>query len=169
MAAFKQDFTIEQSDDCTTLTFTDISNVGDNDENYTYSSFSTKNIGVYDSTNTLIGSLIPIVDETPVTFALDKDRFLFIRETFIHGTDTPLIKEYDVALSCYVDLSFGSSIIANILDENALRDNDDPTLFNIIKAVEAAKIFGARGNATLSQDMLDLANSYTDITNKSLN
>ncbi len=171
MAAFKQDFTIEQSSDCTTLTFADISNMDDNDEGYDYDYFTTKNFGVYDSNNMLIGDLIDITDSTPVTFDLDKDRYLTIIETLQHNSDTPLTKTYDVALSCNVDLALGDAIVENILNENATNevDLDDETMFNIIKAVKAAQIFGSRSNGTLSQDMLDLANSYIDTTNKCFN
>lgn len=170
MAAFKQDFTIAQSEDCTTLTFADNSNMGSNDQGYDFSTFSTKNIGVYDSINSLIGSLIPIVDATPVTFTLDKDRYLSIVYTLQIGSSTPLTKTYDVALSCNVDLAFGNSIVSNILDENGItQDNTNITLFNIMKTTLASKIFAKGGNPILSQDMLDLANSYTNTTNKSLN
>lgn len=166
MAAFKQDFSIVQSSDCKTLTFTDTSNmgVGMNDSNYTYSTFTTKNIGVYDSTNTLIGTLIPIVDATPVTFTLDKDRYLSIVYTLQIGTSTPLTKTYNIALSCNVDLAFGNMLVNDILNENHGESNDDSTLFNIVKTTLASKIFASRNNGTLSQDMLDLANGYIDIS-----
>lgn len=159
MAAFKQDFIISQSDDCKTLTFTDNSNFGNNDENYNFSTFNTKNIGVYDSTNTLIGSLIPIVDSTPVTFTLDKDRFLYIIYTLQQGSDTPLTKTYTPALSCFVDLKYGELVAETCSCE------DKDTLFEIVKTTKAAQIYAQRGNAILSQEQLDLANQYSECSN----
>jgi len=158
MAAFAQSFSIVQSSDCATLTFTDTSNFSSNTEGYDYAYFTTKNIGVYDSTNTLMGSLIPIVDSTPVTFTLDKDRYLSIKYTLQHNTDTPLISTQNVDLSCNVELAYGN-IVAN--EENTCTCSNDQ-LFNIIKTLEAAKIFTQRGNAVLAQDNLDLANMYAN-------
>lgn len=156
MAAFVQSFSIAQSSDCKTLTFTDTSNFSSNTEGYTYSYFTTKNIGVYDSNNTLIGSLIPIVDATPVTFTLDKDRYLHIVYTLQHNTDTPLTSIQNVALSCNVELAYGN-IVAN--EESNCSCNNEQ-LFNINKTLTAAKIFASRNNPILAQDQLDLANMY---------
>lgn len=161
MAAFQQSFSIEQSSDCKTLTFTDTSNFNDNDEDWNYTYFTTKNIGVYDSTNTIIGSLIPIVDATPVTFDLDKDRYLSIIYTLQHNTDTPLVSEQDVALSCNAELAYGV-IVANE-DSNCIDNNEQ--LFNITKNLTAAKIFADRNNPILAQSSLDLANEYTECNN----
>ncbi len=161
MAAFEQSFSIEQSADCETLTFQDTSNFDDNDEGYNYAYFTTKNIGVYDYDNTLIGSLITIVDDTPVTFNLDKDRYLSIVYTLQHNTDTPLVKTTVVALSCNVELAFGT-IVAD--EESNCTCNNDK-LFNILKTVTAAKIFANRDNPVLSQDNLDLANLYAECDN----
>lgn len=158
MAAFEQSFSIVQSSDCETLTFADTSNFGDNDEGWDYSHFTTKNIGVYDSTNSLIGSLIPIVDSTPVTFTLDKDRYLSIKYTLQHNTDTPLVSTQNVALSCNVELAYGN-IVANE-ESNCICNNEQ--LFNIIKTLTAAKIFAERNNPILSQDNLDLSNMYAE-------
>lgn len=167
MAVFKQSFSISQSSDCTTLTFADTSNFGSNDQGYAYSYFTTKNIGVYDSSNNLMGSLIPIVDATPVTFSLDKDRYLSIVYTLQHNTDTPLISTQDVALSCNVELKYGT-IVANE-EANCGCNDSNEQLFNITKTLTAAKIFASRSNPTLSQDNLDLANMYAECNTVSNN
>lgn len=161
MAAFLQDFTIQQSDDCTTLTLADNSNFSSNDQDYTYSTFTTKNISIYDSLNNLIISL-PIVDSTPVTYTLTTDMYLSIVYTLQINTDTPLIKTKNVALSCFVDLQYGNIVTLDTLNE----DGNNPNLFKIIKGIKAAKIFALRSNGTLAQDCLNYANSYAnDITN----
>lgn len=171
MAAFVQNFTITPSSDFKKLLLADSSNMGDNDEGYDYTYFNTtKNFGVYDSSNVLLGSLIPFTSSTPVEFNLDKDRYLVIKQTLQHNSDTPLIKQYTIVTSYNVDLKLGTFIIKNILDENGVlsEDNND-NLFNIIKATLASNIFAQTSNGTLSQDMLDLANSYTDCDDKFLN
>lgn len=169
MAAFKQDFTIVQSDDCSTLTIADNSNfgVGNNDENYTFSSFTTKTIAIYDSASNLLQTLT-IVDTTPVTYTLTKDMYLSLVYTLQHNTDTPLVKTYNVAFSCFVELAYGTIVAKDYNNGNCLCDSttdDADRLFNINKGIKAAQIFASTGNSTLSQDMLNLANSYTNIFN----
>ena len=103
-------------------------------------------------------------------YAIDKDRYVSCKYTLQHNSDDPFIKIYNLALSCNIDLALGESIVTNILDENGVtQDSNDSTMFNIIKTTKAAKIFASRDNGTLSQDMLDLANSYIETINKSLN
>jgi hypothetical protein len=160
MAAFSPNFTIQQSADCKTLTFTDASNFDDNDEGYDYAYFTTKTIGVYDSNNTLIGTLITVVDNTSVTFSLDKDRYLHIVYTLQHNTDTPYIKIYNVPLSCNVDLKYGEEVCSSL--ECGCDSENNKILFNIVKTKLASNIFAQRGNGVLSQESLDLANSYAN-------
>lgn len=164
MAAFYQDFSIEQSADCSTLTFTDTSNFSDNDEDYTYSYFTTKTIGVYDSTNSLIGNLINVIDSTPVTFSLDKDRYLHIVYILQHDTDTPFTKISNVNLTCNVDLGYGK-LVSESLNCKCNNCNSD-TLFEIVQAELASNIYAQRANGTLAQETLDLANSYLQCSTK---
>lgn len=154
MAAFLQDFTIVQSNDCTTLTFTDNSNFGDNDQGYTFSSFTLKQIVLYDYQTNILATLT-IVDSTPVTYSIGSDLYISAVYTLQHLTDTALVKTYNVALSCYTDLIYGQVVAENI-DCNDSNDR----LFNIVKGLSAAQIFAQRGNAALSQDCLNLASSY---------
>jgi len=155
MAAFKQDFSISQSNDCITVTLADTSNFGDNDEGYVYSTFTTKQITVYDSNNTIIGTPITIVDDTPVTFTLDKDRYIQLVYTLSNDTlDLNLTKK--LILTCYVELKFGQQFASG----DCGCTSDDDTECKTLKALKAADIFGRRGNGVKSQDAIDLANIY---------
>lgn len=164
MAAFKQDFTIIQSDDCATLTLADNSNFSSNTEGYTFSTFDTKTITIYDASENILSTL-PIVNATPVTFTVGKDLYL----TFIYllqiGTDTPLTKTYSKAMSCFVELKYGKIVAQEYNGPNCEcsgEDNTQNTLFNIIKGIKAAQVFASTGNGALSQSLLDYANSFTD-------
>lgn len=166
MAAFKQDFTITQSDDCSTLSLADISNMGNNDSSYTYSTFTTKNFTIYNDQDDLLATLT-IVDSTPVTYSIGKDLYLKIQESLQIGSATPLTVVYKVALSCYVDLQYGQIVASEYNSTSGTPDantsiNREQTLFNIVKAIEAAQIFASIGNGALSQSMLDYANSFTN-------
>lgn len=155
MAAFKQDFTILQSNDCKTLTLADNSNFGSNTEGYTYSSFDIKNITIYDSLNNVL-VVLPIVDATPVTYIITKDMYYEIVYTLQHASDTPLVLVKTLALSCFVELAYG-----NLVCNNCDCSNDNSTkLFQVSKGIKASQIFASRGNGVLAQDMLDYSNGY---------
>jgi len=164
MANFKQDFTITQSEDCTTLTLQDNSNFGDNDQNYTYSSFDTKNITLYDASNNVL-AILPITDSTPVTTTIPKDMYITFTYLLQSGTDTPLTKTYVKALSCFVEKKYGK-VVANKYNgpdcDCSGEDNTDNVLISIEKGIFSAQIFASVGNGALSQSMLDYANSFTD-------
>lgn len=161
MAAFKQDFTIQQSNDCVTLTLIDNSNFGDNTEGYDYSSFDIKNITIYDNLNNVL-VILPIVDTTPVTYTVTKDMYYEIVYTLQHSSDTPLVLVKTLALSCFVELVYGS-LVANNCD---CSNDTSIKLFQVSKGIKAAQIFASRGNGVLSQDMLDYSNGYaSDCTN----
>lgn len=166
MAAFKQDFTITQSTDCSTLTIADNSNFSSNTEGYTFSTFDTKNITIYDAASNVLATL-NIVNSNPVTFTVTKDLYL----TFIYllqiGSSTPLTKTYSRALSCFIDLDYGR-LVANEYNSNPTTNSSnseldkDQSLFNIIKSTKAAQVFASTGNGALSQSMLDYANSFVN-------
>lgn len=163
MAAFLQDFSITQSNDCETVTFADTSNFSDNDEGYSYATFTTKTIGVYDQDNNLIGDLIDIVNSTPVTFTLDKDRYLHLVYTLSNDT-LDLEKVKNILLTCYIELKYGEAVVSQ--DCNCGCGGED-NLCKVLKAMKAADIFARRGNAIKSQDSIDLANEYIDCNNNS--
>lgn len=166
MAAFKQDFTIIQSTDCSTLTIADASNFGANDEGYTFGTFDTKNITIYDDASNVLATL-NIVNANPVTFTVAKDLYLTFIYLLQDGVNTPLTKTYSRALSCFVDLDYGR-IVANEYNSNPTTNSSNSeldraeSLFNIIKATKAAQIFASTGNGALSQSMLDYANSFVN-------
>lgn len=167
MTDFTQNFTITQSNDCSTLSLQDSSNFGNNNQGYTYSTFNTKNFTIYNFELDLLAT-IPFVDNTPITYTIGKDLYLVIKENLQAGSSTPLVKVYNTALSCFVDLKYGDIVadeynnldLINTVDTSKVdRQNK---LFNITKGIKAAQIFASIGNGALSQNMLDYANSFAN-------
>lgn len=152
-----------QPNDCSTLTFTDTSNFGSNDEGYTYDTFTTKTITLYNANEVLIVAL-DIVDSTPVTFTISNDLYLNIVYQLANDSITldPITQNF--TLSCFVELKYGNSIAYNSLkiSDRANLDSADEPYFNVVKMLKAATIFGSRGNSVKAQDCLDQANDYLD-------
>jgi len=164
MATFAQSFSMTQSSDCTTLSFADTSNFGSNDQGYTYSTFTTKTITLYDSNNNILTTLV-ITDSTPVTYVIQND--MYIKAVYqlsnMSLTLTPVIQTY--TLSCFVELKYGNYLVTSSNTStmnNAELDKNTQPYFNVVKALKAAEIFGSRAIPVKAQDCLDLANDYID-------
>lgn len=157
MAAFLQDFTITQSNDCKTISLADNSTFGSNDEGYTFGTFDTKTISIYDSLDTLL-FLLSIIDSTAVTFPATKDNYYKIVYLLQQGSDDPLIKIKTKALSCFTELKYGEAVTFNC---NCSKEVNDQ-LFQISKGLKSAQIFASRGNGVSAQDMLDFSSSYAN-------
>lgn len=160
MAAFQIDFSIVQSNDCKTLTFTDTSNFSANDEGYVFSTFTTKLITVYDQDNNIIGTPINISSTSSVTFGLDKDRWLHIVYTMTNGSITPTPKIKNLLLNCNAEIKYGEAIVDGDCGCGCDKREVDPC--KVLKALKAADIFARRGNSIKAQDSIDLANEYLD-------
>lgn len=160
MAEFKQDFSITQSSDCKTIYLQDTSNFGSNDEGYTYSTFTTKTIGLYDGDGNLVGDLVNITNNNPVEYTLDKDRYSNFVYTLSNDSLTLTPVEKHILLTCFVELKFGEAIGDDC--GCGCHGENKHDLCEVTKALKAADIFARRGNGVKAQDLLDKANEYID-------
>ena len=164
MAVFAESFTVAQSADCTTLTFTDTSNYITNDEGYATSSFDIREFVISNSNYEAVTSLSMADGDLDVTFALTSDQWLSVDlQLFLDTDPAPLtasyIETHSVLSTCFLETCF-----ADLVAETECAcgctgscgcDNAQSDKVLLLQFIRAAQIFAQYSNPVLAQKQLD--------------
>jgi len=166
MAIFAPAFTVSQSSDCTTLTFTDTSNYITNNEGYATSSFDNRQFVISNSNYEALTSL-PMADgDLDVTYALTSDEWLSVDlQLFLDGntTTTPdYTVTHSVLSTCFLELCFSELVAATESGcscgcggGSCTCDNTQNDKVLLLQFIRAAQIFAQYSNPVLAQKQLD--------------
>jgi len=171
MATFAstQNFTVAQSANCTTYTLTDTSNYTTNDESYTINSFSDRRFLIYDSTSTLIDTIVLGTNLT-ATYTLSQDEMLIIVLSCTPtSTGDPINKTHSVLSTCFLELAFAEIVSksdcdcggcggGNSCDCNSTSKNK----ITLLEYIKAAQIFAEYSNPVAAQKQLDAGTALVD-------
>lgn len=138
------------------VTFTDISNYGDNGEGYTKSDFTTNTIQIYDADNNLLQTSDFLTSDT-VTFNQTKDHWFTTVRTlagvapYSETEKFPLMRITTNKLQRVLGSGCcqGATNAKNLCEANAY--------------INGANYAAPSGNSTAWQDNIDAANKYLDV------
>ena len=168
MATFAstQDFTVDQTSDCTTLTFTDISNYSSNSEGWTIGSFTDRKFLIYDSDGVLI-STINLGSSLTGTYVLTADKILSVTLSCTPPTGPALLKTRSVLSTCFLQLCF-AELVANTdcgcggSCGSSGCENVDSDKVKLLQHIKAAEVFSVYSNPVLAQKQLDAGQLICD-------
>lgn len=168
MAIFAASFTVAQSADCTTLTFTDTSNYNTvaapsaNTDSIAVSSFDTRQFIVSDSNYTVINTISLTGGALSGAYALSADAWLSVA---LSATNVSPARDYSVTHSvlstCFLELCFSELVAAT---ESGCAcgcggscgcDNSQSDKVLLLQFIKAAQIFSEYSNPVLAQKQLD--------------
>lgn len=163
MATFAstQDFTVSQSADCTTLTFTDISNYTSNDEDWVIGDFTDRKFLVYDSDGVLVDT-IELGLLLSATYTLTVDQMLSVTLSCTPPAEAALLKTHSVLSTCFLQLCY-AELVANTECgcggscgcSSSGCENTDSDKVKLLQYIKAADIFAEYSNPVLAQKQLD--------------
>jgi hypothetical protein len=164
MATFAstQDFTVSQSADCTTLTFTDISNYTSNDEGWVIGDFTDRKFLIYNSDGVLVDT-IELGLLLTATYTLTVDKMLSVTLSCTPPTGPALLKTHSVLSTCFLQLCF-AELVANTECgcgggscgcSSGSCENVDSDKLKLLQYIKAADIFAEYSNPVLAQKQLD--------------
>lgn len=160
MAIFAASFTVSQSADCTTLTFTDTSNYVDNDEGLIISDFDVREFIVKDYNYNVIDT-IPLLDEALTgSFAVSADLWSSVElKLELPEEAGEYTVTHSVLSTCYLEKGY-SELVANTESGcscgtscNCESTSNDKVL--LLEYIKAAEIFSEYSNPVLAQKQLD--------------
>lgn len=164
MATFAadQNFTVDQSANCTTYTLTDTSNYTDNDEGYIISSFSNRSFLIYDSTSTLIDTIV-LGENLTATYTLTQDEMLsIVLSCTPTSTGEPITKTHSVLSTCFLELAFAELVSQTDCDcgcngsgNSCGCDSTSNDKITLLEYIKAAQIFAEYSNPVAAQKQLD--------------
>lgn len=161
MAVFAASFTVSQSADCTTLTFTDTSNYVTNDEGYAVSSFDSRQFIIKDSTDEIVDTIALTGSAVSGSYAITQD-YIFNVELSLTNTSPALdySDTHNVLSTCYLELCFAELVTDTECGCgcNGSSCNCDSTCndkVRLLEYIKAAQIFAQYSNPVLCQKQLD--------------
>jgi hypothetical protein len=168
MAVFAAAFTVAQSSDCTTLTFTDTSNYNTvssptaNDNGIAVSSFTSatgRQFIISDSNYDVISTLSMTGGALTANFALTSDSWLSVDLNLIQSPSQYTVN-HSVLSTCFLTQCFAELVSetdcgcgCNTSNCNCDSVNSDKT--RLIQIIKAAEIFAEYSNPPLAQKQLD--------------
>ena len=163
MATFAAAFTVQQSADCTTLTFTDTSNYTTNDQSYTTASFDDRVFKVYNSEEQLVATLTMTGTDLNVTYTLTQDQWLSVElDLTLDGNTTPdFTVTHSVLSTCFLKLCFSELMAESECGcgcsggSCGCADSTCNDTVRILQYIKAAEIFAEYSNEQLAQKQLD--------------
>lgn len=161
MAIFAASFTVSQSADCTTLTFTDTSNYGTNDEGYTKSSFGTREFIVSDSNYNVIDTIALTGTASSGSYALSADAWLSVELSLTNVSPSLNYSATHSVLStcfletCYAELVAETECGCGCGAGSCSCDNTQSDKVLLLQFIKAAQIFSEYSNPVLAQKQLD--------------
>jgi len=168
MATFAstQDFTVAQSADCTTLTFTDTSNYTSNDEGWTIGSFTNRRFLIYNSDGVLINT-INLGASLTGTYTLTVDKMLSVTLSCTPPAGPPITKTRSVLSTCFLQLCF-AELVANTdcgcggSCGSGGCQNVESDKVKLLQNIKAAEVFALYSNPVLAQKQLDAGQLICD-------
>jgi hypothetical protein len=182
MAIFAASFTVAQSADCTTLTFTDTSNYNTvaapsaNTDSIAISSFDTRQFIISDSNYDVIDTIALTGSALTGTYALSADAWLSVS---LSATNVSPARNYSdthsVLSTCFLELCFaelvaetecgcGSSCGGACGCDNAQSDK-----VLLLQFIRAAQIFSEYSNPVLAQKQLDAGTAICNANSNNSN
>lgn len=160
MAVFAASFTVSQSADCTTLTFTDTSNYVTNDEGYDITSFDSREVIIKDSTDEIVDT-IDLGSALTGSYTISQD---YILNAELSLTNVSPARDYsathNVLSTCFLELCY-AELVADTecgCGCNGASCNCDSTCndkVRLLEYIKAAQIFAQYSNPVLCQKQLD--------------
>jgi hypothetical protein len=170
MATFasSQDFTVAQSSDCKTLTFTDISNYTSNNEGWTISSFTDRKFLIYDSDGVLVNT-VTLGSLLNGTYTLTVDKMLSVTLSCTPPTGPALLKTRSVLSTCFLQLCFAELVAKTDCGcgdgcgcSSSGCDNVESDKVKLLQHIKAAEVFAAYSNPVLTQKQLSAGQLICD-------
>jgi len=171
MAIFAASFTVDQSADCTTLTFTDTSNYNTiaspsaNSNGYATSSFDVRQFVISNSNYEAVTSLPMYDGDLNVTYALTSDQWLSVDlQLFLDTDPAPLTASYSnthsVLSTCFLETCFAELVAetecgCGCSNGSCSCDNIQSDKVLLLQFIKAAQIFSEYSNPVLAQKQLD--------------
>lgn len=166
MAIFTASFTVAQSADCTTLTFTDTSNYLDNTSGINLASFGVRQFVVKDSNYQIVDTIVIEGDSLSGIETLTQDEWQSVElQLFLVGnvTETPdYTATHSVLSTCFLELCY-STLVADTESGCACGcsggscncNNTQSNKILLLEFIKAAQIFSQYSNPVLAQKQLD--------------
>lgn len=162
MAVFAASFTVSQSSDCTTLTFTDTSNYVTNDQAYAVSSFDSRKFVISNSDGDVIDTITLSDGALTGSYSITQDYWLSVE---LELTNTSPVLSYtsthSVLSTCYLELCYAELVAATECDcgcnggGSCSCDSTQNDKVRLLEYIKAAEIFSEYSNPVLAQKQLD--------------
>lgn len=161
MAVFAASFTVSQSADCTTLTFTDTSNYVTNDEGYAISSFDSRQFIVKDSNSDVVDTIALSGSAVSGSYTISQDYILSVELKLTNESpELEYTDTHSVLSTCFLELCY-AELVADTecgCGCNGSSCNCDSTCndkVRLLEYIKAAEIFAEYSNPVLAQKQLD--------------
>jgi hypothetical protein len=163
MAVFAASFTVSQSADCTTVTFTDTSNYVTNDQGYATSSFDTREFIISDSNYDVIETIALTGGALTGSYALSADAWLSVDLSLTNASPSlDYSVTHSVLSTCFLELCFSELVAATESGcacgcggGSCTCDNTQNDKVLLLQFIKAAQIFAEYSNPVLAQKQLD--------------
>lgn len=163
MAVFAASFTVSQSADCTTVTFTDTSNYVTNDQGYATSSFDTREFIISDSNYDVIDTIALTGGALTGSYALSADAWLSVDLSLTNASPSlDYSVTHSVLSTCFLELCFSELVAATESGcscgcggGSCTCDNTQNDKVLLLQFIKAAQIFAQYSNPVLAQKQLD--------------
>ena len=167
MAIFAASFTVAQSADCTTLTFTDTSNYNTiaspsaNTDSIAVSSFDTREFIVSDSNYDVIDTIALTGSALSGSYALSADAWLSVELSLTNASPVRSASAVHSVLStCFLELCFAELVAetecgCGCSNGSCSCDNTQSDKVLLLQFIKAAQIFSEYSNPVLAQRQLD--------------
>jgi hypothetical protein len=166
MAVFAASFTVAQSADCTTLTFTDTSNYNTlaapsaNEDSIAVSSFDTREFIISDSNYDVIDTISLSGGALTGSYAISADAWLSVDLSLTNVSPSRDYSEtHSVLSTCFIELCY-SELVANTecgcgCNGSCSCESTQSDKVTLLEIVKAAEIFSEYSNPVLAQKQLD--------------
>ena len=169
MAIFAASFTVNQSADCTTLTFLDTSNYNTiaspsaNTDGIAVSSFDTREFIISDSNYSVIDTIALTGGALTGSYALSADAWLSVELSLTNASPVRSASAVHSVLStCFLELCFSELVAATESGcacgcggGSCTCDNTQSDKVLLLQFIKAAQIFSEYSNPVLAQKQLD--------------
>lgn len=162
MAIFAASFTVSQSSDCNTLTFTDTSNYVTNDQLYAVSSFDTRQFVVSNSNGDVIDTIALTGSALTGSYGITQDAWLSVELEL--SNVSPLLNytaTHSVLSTCFLELCY-AELVADTecgcgcnSGGSCGCDSTQNDKVRLLEYIKAAEIFSEYSNPVLAQKQLD--------------
>lgn len=160
MAIFAASFTVSQSADCTTLTFTDTSNYVDNDEGFIISDFEVREFIIKDSNYDTVDNIALLDEAVTGSYSISADVWSSVELNLeLPASAGDYTATHSVLSTCYLEKGY-SELVANTesgcgCGSSCSCDSTSNDKVLLLEYIKAAEIFSEYSNPVLAQKQLD--------------